>query len=253
MAGSPERSVERVLDLLEELAFWPYGVSLSEISVAVNLNRTTVYRLLTALVNKGFVLKDPDSGKYRLSMKLFELGSQGYNGRHILNVALPYLERLARKTNQTICLAIPDGVDVVYLFKGESYNLGGRTPIYVGLRAPMFCTGTGKSILANLSDEEIQSIWEHTTITQLTANTITSYAEFQKEIDQIRKQGYAIAHEEHDVGYRGIAAAIYDINNRPAASIGVSGPMKVLTQEKLVDLAPDIKQTACEISRLISS
>lgn len=75
MAGSPERSVERVLDLLEELAFWPYGVSLSEISVAVNLNRTTVYRLLTALVNKGFVLKDPDSGKYRLSMKLFELGS----------------------------------------------------------------------------------------------------------------------------------------------------------------------------------
>ena len=142
---------------------------------------------------------------------------------------------------------------MVYLFKGESYNLGARTPIYVGLRAPMFCTGTGKSILADLPDEEIQSIWERTAITQITPHTITTYLDFQKEIEQIRKQGYAIDHEEHDIGYCGIAASIYDVNGRPTASLGVSGSVKVLTCGKLVELAPEIKQAASEITRLIST
>lgn len=253
MSNSSERSVERVLDLLEELANWPYGVSLSDISRAVQLNKTTVYRLLNTLIDKGYVLKDPVSGKYRLSMRLFELGSQGRNGRHILTVALPYMERLARKTNKTICLAIPDGVDVVYLFKGGAYNIGARTPIYVGLRAPMYCTGTGKSIMASLSDEEIRTIWKHSSISKVADNTITSLPTFLEEIARIRVQGYAIDNVEHDIGFCGVAASIYDCNHYPCAAIGVSGSVKEISLEQLHTLAPEIKEIANEISQLLNN
>lgn len=103
---SPVQSIDRLFDIVEALSNAPRGMALSDLSAAVGLHTSTTHRLLAALVARGYVQKDIESGKYRLTMRLFEVGSRAVGGMNIVSLARPYLEHLAATTHEAIHLVV---------------------------------------------------------------------------------------------------------------------------------------------------
>ena len=156
---SPVQSIDRLFDIVEALSNAPRGMALSDLSAAVGLHTSTTHRLLAALVARGYVQKDIESGKYRLTMRLFEVGSRAVGGMNIVSLARPYLEHLAATTHEAIHLVVRDGDEVVYLYKENMGDSTVRMASFVGLRNPMYCTAVGKSILSCLPEAEVTAIW----------------------------------------------------------------------------------------------
>lgn len=152
---SPVQSIDRLFDIVEALSNAPRGMALSDLSAAVGLHTSTTHRLLAALVARGYVQKDIESGKYRLTMRLFEVGSRAVGGMNIVSLARPYLEHLAATTHEAIHLVVRDGDEVVYLYKENMGDSTVRMASFVGLRNPMYCTAVGKSILSCLPEAEV--------------------------------------------------------------------------------------------------
>ena len=179
---SPVQSIDRLFDIVEALSNAPRGMALSDLSAAVGLHTSTTHRLLAALVARGYVQKDIESGKYRLTMRLFEVGSRAVGGMNIVSLARPYLEHLAATTHEAIHLVVRDGDEVVYLYKENMGDSTVRMASFVGLRNPMYCTAVGKSILSCLPEAEVAAIWQRTVITRFTPHTIVDYADLIAEL-----------------------------------------------------------------------
>ena len=161
------QSVERIFQLIEQLASHPAGASLQRLAQETDLAKSTVHRLLASLVGLGYAAQEPGTGRYRLTLKMFELSSGIVNSMEIMDVAKAHLERLSQRTGEAVHLVIRDARDIVYIYKTESGPM--RMSSRVGLRSPLYCTGVGKAILATLPPEEVADVWNHSTLKKLTS------------------------------------------------------------------------------------
>lgn len=220
-----------------------------DICAHTGLPKATVSRMLCALSDNGYAVQDTENRKYRLTRRLFEIGSRVADSANILTAARPFLDQLARQTGEAVHLVSRVKDEVVYLYKEEGASMGVRMGSYVGLHNPMYCTGVGKSILAFLPDEEITAIWNRSEITQFTENTITTIEKLYEEINKIRSLGYALDMEEHEPGVRCIAAPILDLKRNPIAAISLSAPSIRMSADRIDALVPLVLQTAAQISR----
>ena len=193
------QSVERIFQLIESLAAHPAGAGLQRLAQDTDLAKSTVHRLLASLVSLGYAAQD-ENGRYRLTLKMFELSSGIVNSMDIMDVAKVHLERLAQRTGEAVHLVIRDGQDIVYIYKTESGPM--RMSSRVGLRSPLYCTGVGKAILATLPADEVTNIWQHTTPQKLTTHTIVKFDALQAQLAEVRTNGYAIDDEENEWGVR---------------------------------------------------
>ncbi len=252
-ARSNVQSVDRVFDIIEELSCFSRGMHLSDLAAKLNLHTSTVHRLLNTLVQRGYVHKDSSTGKYRLTMRLFEIGSRVIGDSNIVSLAKPMLDHLADITGEAIHLVIPQEDEVVYLYKSDAASSMVRMGSSVGLHNPMYCTGVGKALLACRSDEEIRTLWNRTKFVKYTKNTITGYEQMLHELEQIRKRGYSIDDEEHEVGIRCIATVVKDIRDIPVAAISISAPVNRLGQEKVLKYSQSLIAAADDISSLLGN
>ena len=133
----------------------------------------------------------------------------------LVSVARPFLERLADATNETIHLVARNRDEVVYLYKEDNNNSVTCMSSFVGKRNAMYCTGVGKCIMAYLPEEEVRGIWDRTAITAYTPKTIVEYPALLIELEQIRKNGFGLDNEEHEVGIMCIAAPVLDYSASP--------------------------------------
>lgn len=249
--SGPVQSIDRVLDIVETLAAAPQGLALFELGAATGLHVSTAYRLLNALGNRGYVRKDAISGKYRLTLRLFEVGSRVSGTIDLLSAAKPMLDDLSDFTQEAVHLARRDGSDMVYLYKAEPFRQLVRMESHVGHRAPMYCTAVGKSILALLPPEEVKVVWESSQIHEFTKSTIIDPAVFQEELEETHSRGYALDDEEHEPGVRCIAVAIQDWAGNPFAAVSISAPAFRMTREVMAADLPRMKHLAEEVSRLL--
>ena len=247
---SPIQSIDRVFNIVETMSNFSRGISLSELSSLVGFTPSTVHRFLSALMIRGYVCKDTETGKYRLTARLYDIGAKVIPGLNLVNTVSPFLEKLAEISEETVHLVSREGNEVVYLVRQDAYpsiiNMGSR----VGLRNPMYCTGVGKSILAFLQEDEVSSIWNNTDIVKYTDTTIMTYQELRKELIKIHENGYAIDNEEHETGIRCLATPLFNSENKPFAAISISGMATRMTDEKINRLVPIIMRTAHSISEL---
>ncbi len=242
------QSIDRVLDILEALSAAPQGLALSELAAATSLHASTAHRLLASLANRGYVRKDPQSGKYRLTLRLYEISRRVSSVLDLFTASKPILETLSNEVKEVIHLVERDGNDVVYLYKMEPFSRPISITSSVGLHNPMYCTGVGKSIMAYLPEKEVRTIWEQTQVVRFTPKTIATWEELQADLALIRQRGYAIDDEEHDLGVRCIAAPIYSWNGTPLGAMSISGPAVRMTDSAIAEFAPKLLHTAGEIS-----
>ena len=243
------QSVERIFQLIEHLAAHPTGVSLQRLAEETGLAKSTVHRLLASLVGLGYVVQDEENGHYRLTLKMFELSSGIVDSMDIMGVAKAHLERLSQRTGEAVHLVIRDGRDIVYIYKTESGPM--RMSSRVGLRSPLYCTGVGKCILANLPPEAVRGIWDRSVITAFTPNTITDFDRLTAELSKIKAQGYALDNEEHEPGVFCIAAPIFDYSAHPVAAISVSAPASRMEPERIQEIAAQVVSSAGAITGVL--
>lgn len=249
--SSSVQSVDRAFAILEALSASPHGKSLTELSTVVGLHVSTTHRLLGALSSRGYVQKDIESGKYRLTMRLFEIGGRAVNGLNLVSISRPFLERLAGSTGETIHLVARNGDEVVYVYKEDTGSSVIRMASFVGLRRPMYCTAVGKSILAYLPDAEVEAIWNRTEIKAFTPNTIVNFPRLAAELSQVRRQGYALDREEHELGILCVAAPIFDHLGVPVAAISVSSPASRANTERVKSFSQEVIHATTSITHLL--
>lgn len=244
------KSVDRALHLLEIMAEEKTELELKELCKKTHINTTTLYRLLQTLKNRVFVAQNPYTGRYRLGLKLLELGYAAGEQIELRRIALPFLQELMEKTGETANLVILDEGEAIYIEKVES-PASLRMFYRIGKQAPAHATGVGKVLLAALPSEKVTQIIKSKGLCKLTENTITSPENLQKELEKIHENGFAIDNEECEVGAKCIAAPIRDYTNQVVAAVSISGPSARLSEERLNELAEVVKDIAYKISQKI--
>ena len=239
----------RVLLIVESLAAEP-TLGVTELSMRFGWGKASVHRVLRTLVEMGYAEQVPETDKYRLTAKLFRVGSAVIHRTGLTQSALPVMEDLFHKTGETINLAVLDGSDVVYVQKIETEALIGEN-IRVGSRFPAHCTGLGKVLLANLPADVLDELLHDVELVPRTPKTITEEQALRVELAEIQQTGYAVDREELSLGLRCIAAAIRDWSDKATAALSISGPASRLTDDDLPVLGELLIEAASSISRTL--
>jgi IclR family KDG regulon transcriptional repressor len=242
------QSLERTFDILEILAQEKDGLGLTEIGKRVYLHKSTVFRLLSSLVTRGYIEKNPQTSAYRLSLKFIELCSSSLNNLELKTEALPSLKKLASLTTQAVYLAIRDAWEAIYIEKVETFESIRKYDI-IGKRAPTYCTALGKALLTGLKEPEIRDIFQEIPLKPFTPNTITDLDELIQHVNAIRKRGWSEDNEEYEEGIRCIAAPIYDYRNCVIAAVSTSGPKNIISKEKSQTISQYVVEAAKDISK----
>ncbi len=243
------QSVERTFRLIELLSEQK-EMSIKALSDASGLHKATVFRLLNTLAALGYVLQNPKNEQYRLSPKLLRISSGFLEHFDIREQVRPLLETLSRDCGETVHLVERNGSHVIYIDKLEAPQTSIRMVSRIGLSLPMPFTAVGKAILAELTAEEIRSVWETCDIRKRTENSITDFDGFMQEIEKIKIHGYAVDNEENEPGVFCIAATLPKIGDNPAYAFSVSAPVQrvdAATLEKNVSLLLAAKREICKI------
>lgn len=238
---NPIQSADRIFHILEYLVEnGPSGVV--EIGNALNLHKSTVHRMLLSLISLGYVNQNEKTGKYEMTFKMVRLSSQILSKMDIYSIAHPHMEWLANVCRETVHLVQRVGNEVVYIDKVEPIGLDSsiRMASHIGLLRPMYCSGVGKAILAELPMDEVRAIWEQSKPEKKTEYTITSLERLEKEIEIIKKTGYAMDNEENEIGVRCIAAAVLDFQNNAKYAFSISAPVNRMTDERVAELAEHV-------------
>lgn len=239
--------LDRALAILEILSVGGRDFPLGEIAHRLELHKSTAHRLLMVLERHKLIERNASTGRYRLGLKLFELGTRAVSRLDLRERARPILERLVLETSETVHLCILDDTEVVYLDKVEPER-SVRMSSSVGRRNPAYCTAVGKAILAHLPEEQVEAIVRKHGLKAMTANTITSFLELKSELASIRDRGYAIDNEEIEEGVRCVGCVVRNFSGGPVAAISVSGPAFRLTRQKVKSVSRPVIAAAHALS-----
>ena len=246
------QSLDRAFTLLELLCKIPGGLAIHQITQITGLHKSTVHRMLSAMAARGYVRKMGD-GVYRAGMRVCELSDYVQQNLDVVELAREPMERLSRRTGETVHLVERDGDEVVYIYKVESIHGAIRMVSRIGMRRPMYCTGMGKAILAFQPDSSVLDYWKETTHESYTAHTIVRQEAFLREIQEIRRQGYALDNEENELGVRCVAAAIPDWQGTVSHALSISAPISRMTDERIRALVPQLMEVRNEIASYLGA
>ncbi len=253
-ATTPRRSpyqiqvLDRALGALEALARRGPDLTLGQLSEALGLHKSTAHRLIRVLERHRLVEKNINNGKYRLGLKLFELGTRAVSQLDLRERAHPFLEQVMLSTGETVHLCVYDAGEVVYLDKIEPAR-SVRMASTVGRRNPAYCTAVGKAIMAHLPQDQLEAATQRHGLKRLTRNTICTLEELHAELANVRAQGYAVDNEENEEGLSCVGAAIWGFSPYPLAAISVSGPTFRITSDKIPQVAQAVVASAAGLSR----
>jgi IclR family KDG regulon transcriptional repressor len=224
------------------------ALGVTQLASGLSLNKTTVHRLLNAMEKFDLIERNPESDRYRLGLKLHELGTRAVESRTLRTEAHRFLLELSRASHETVSLAVPGPGGVLCLDRVDSRDsiITVRTP--VGARFPAHCTAAAKAILAFLPEEEVDAILSIMGLTSYTAHTMTTVAEVKKNLREVAQRGYALDSQETERGLSGVAAPVWSRNGRVIAAVGMAGPTPRFRGKELLRKIALTKETTAKIS-----
>jgi len=245
------QSLERGLAILG--CFTPARpvLGIADIADELGMSRSTTHRYVITLVALGY-LEQGASRKYRLGLRVTDLGMSALNSTGLREHARPYLEELRQRTSYTTSLGVLDGVEVLYVDRARSFRRG-QNQIDLGLQAgsrvPAYCTAMGKMLLANLPDGQLKDTLAEIKPTKQGPKTITSKKKLRDELEDVRSAGFAVEDEELAAGLFEIAAPVRNEARDVVAAVNLAAPSSMIALEELVDaLGPHLVSTADRIS-----
>jgi DNA-binding IclR family transcriptional regulator len=238
--------IERMMRLLDALASSPAPASLKHLAQSAVLHPSTAHRILTAMVNDRMVER-VEQGSYRLGMRLIELGNLAKSRVSVREHALPFMRELHAVTGEAVNLSVRREDEIVYIERTSSGRSMMRVVNVIGGRAPLHITAVGKLFLAEDGAGGLREYARRTKLPGHTRNSHTSIGALEKDLDKVRRQGYALDHEEAELGVRCIGAGIRDDDGTLVAGLSVSAP----AERMKTNWANLVKETADKISRSI--
>lgn len=242
------QSVERALKILTLFSHRRPVLGISEISRMMDLPKGTVHGLTRTLVQHGFLNQDEQTRKYRLGLKIHELGIVLSGTLELNQKAAGPCHHLSRRTRLLSRIGIWDGDSVVITLNTHP-NPMPVLPHQVGPRIHAYCSAIGKAILAFLGDQALKHYLSRTRLAAFTPATITSRKQLLEDLKDTRARGYSIDREEAVQGLGCIGAPIFDRQASVAGAISLSGPVNQVLGENVEELAGEVLATAAEISR----
>ena len=251
MGGRPKAPiavVDRTIQLLQHLGGSDKGeCGMTEVAHALGLPKATAYRILASLAAHRFVEKNPDTGRYRLSWGIFEVGNKVPGVIHLKSVARSEMARLSQLCHETVNLAVRSGTDAVLIDKIDSDQLL-RLDLEVGRREPLHATALGKALLSDDSRESLEALFGRKDLLPLTPRTLTDLDDLAAALEEVSARGYSTDDEEFAPNVRCVGAPIRDHSARIVAALSVSGPANQFTLERSREVAPHVVSTAERIS-----
>ncbi|NLG24043.1 MAG: IclR family transcriptional regulator [Clostridiales bacterium] len=238
------KSLAKAMRVLECFKANP-ELGVTEISERLGLFKSNVFDILSTFQSLGYVAQNERNGKYHLGYKVLELSHviTAYMG--FRKTVYPHMQQLAQEIGETVYLAIPDGVDVLYLdaaYPGHAY----ATRAMLGERAPMYCTGLGKALLSRMDPVMWQCVAERP-LTAFTDTTISDRDALFCELALTRERGYSIDNMEHEHGVKCVGVAVVNDLGQPVAALSVSGPSPRLDADKVDGYAARLIDIAARI------
>ncbi|WP_119964888.1 IclR family transcriptional regulator [Simplicispira lacusdiani] len=215
--------IERMFALIDVLASREEAISLKEISERTGLHPSTTHRILNDLTIGRFVDR-PESGSYRLGMRLLELGNLVKARLSVRDAALNPMRELHKLIQQPVNLSMRQGDEIIYVERAYSERSGMQVVRAIGGRAPLHLTSTGKLFLAADDAQRVRAYAMRTGLAGHTRNSITQLPVLERELSKVRQSGVARDNEELELGVRCMAAGVYDDQARLVAGLSISAP-----------------------------
>jgi IclR family transcriptional regulator, pca regulon regulatory protein len=226
-------------------------LGIADIADELGMSRSTTHRYVITLVALGY-LEQGASRKYRLGLRVTNLGMSALNSTGLREHAHPYLEELRQRSSYTTSLAVLDGSDIVYVDRARSFRRGqGKIDLdlHPGSRLPAYATAMGKILLAFLPEADQRELLGSMRLTKRGPNTITSKKALRDELDEVSEEGFAVNDEELAADLFAIAAPVRNEAREVVAAINVAAPGSVISLEGMLDaLSPHLLSTADRIS-----
>lgn len=221
-------------------------LSVMELSRRLGLHKSTVSRMLSTLQHEGLMDQNPETGKYRLGLGLVPLAGVALGRLNARAAAQPYLDELVTTTRETINVTVLDGRDCVCIELANSPQ-----PIrymgWIGRRTPLYCTASGKVLLAYMHPVERTAVLP-ASLPALTAHTLTNHTQLEQSLAQVCQDGYAIVHEEFEEGFSSIAAPLHNHQGKVVAALAISGPTYRLNGGVIGGFVAPLLATTAKIS-----
>jgi IclR family acetate operon transcriptional repressor len=245
--GEKLNTLRKALEILDFIVKNPGDVSVTEVADRFGMSVSNAYKYLVVLEEKGLVLRKRDK-RYIPGYKLVEYGSLVLRRIDLRDIAHDHLVEVMKKSGETVHLILKDGFEGVYIDKVEGEH---SLPMVsrVGMKIDLYSTASGKAILAFLPSEELEEYLKLVEMKPKTPNTITDPRMLKRELEKIRRRGYAVDNEENEIGIMCVGVPIFDHREYPIAAMSISGAARKFTKEKIEEYANLLVEIAEKISK----
>jgi IclR family transcriptional regulator, KDG regulon repressor len=240
------RAVERALQILECFDDRHPERGVSEISEEIGLHKSTTHRILTTLLNFGYIERAADGQKYRLGLRLTDLGFKVIQRMDLRREALPFMNQIVQEWDEACDLSIFDHGRVFYVEVLQSHHAL-TVSAMPGQRLPAHCTASGKVFLAHLPAETVSEVERH--MTRYTPNTITSLDKLKEQLVSVRRQGYAVDDEEYELGLRAVSAPVFNRSGDILAAVSILSPSSRMSLERCQEIGQALIAATHQISQ----
>lgn len=240
-------AIDRALDVLQCLARSPDGLRLSTLAETTDIPKSTLFRIMATLEDRGCVVRNDTQKTYRLGLKLWELGNAFLDQSDLLDTAETHMERLANACEESVFLGMLDDGEVIYVRRVESP----KSAVVVrklGQRAPVYCTATGLSMLAFLPDGEVERILDAQSLQPHSSTTTTDRSTLSRQLDEIRQTRVAVVDGAYNPALLCVSSPILDAEERPVASLTAALLSAHTSDEDVEAMTYQIRETAQSLS-----
>lgn len=244
--GARGDMVSKALRLLVLLGDAPHGMTLSELARQAGYPVSTTHRLLTSIAREEFAVLD-EQRRWNLGLRMFELGQGVLHARGFSDIATPVLQRITEQTGESTLMSVLDGHHQLYVHVVE-----GAQQVQItgapGRRGPLHCTSMGKCLVAFAAEPARTELLDALELPATGPKTITDRNRFREEIDKVRREGYAIADEEHEQGILAIGVPVLSPSGTAMAALSTAAPAFRSSVEQMLAYLEPLRQAAKELA-----
>jgi len=243
--------LQKAFIIMECLGEANYDLSLDDVCSKIEMSKSTVFRILTQLVQMGYI--DKYNNRYKLSMRLLSLAKATlHNKRDVHDIIKRFMIELRDTYNETVNFAILDNKQAVF-FASEPSRHVFRVENRIGQALPFHCMSIGKAIAAYLPENIVRELLQKERMEKKTENTITDVKQYLKELQEIKNTGYAVDNEECYAGVKCIGVPIFGSGNIIFGGMSIAGPATRMDSDRVLQMAKDLQLAGYKISFELNS